>query len=137
MTGADPDTGRTGRRALNWRGRRDRPGPVDTGEDVMNRTAQMISGIATALRGTAYHTVLIPFFPDDPRVRFVHGRGFPFATHGRTDMGSCIPVAISTTRPSRGSWCARWWRVVGVGWHWWPRRAGKAMRLPHGTGLQA
>jgi LacI family transcriptional regulator len=83
-------------------------------EDVMNHTSQMINAISTALRGTSYHMVLMPYFPeedpmapirylvetgsadgviinqttpDDPRVRYMHARGFPFATHGRTDMG--------------------------------------------------
>lgn len=83
-------------------------------EDVMNHTSQMINGASTALRGTAYHMILMPYFtdedpispirylvetgsadgviinqtqPDDPRVRYMHARGFPFATHGRTDMG--------------------------------------------------
>jgi LacI family transcriptional regulator len=85
-----------------------------TREDVMNHTAQMINGIAGALRGTAYHMILMPYFPEedilapirylvetgsadgviinqtmprDPRVRYMHDRGIPFATHGRTDMG--------------------------------------------------
>ena len=83
-------------------------------EDVMNHTSQMINAISTALRGTAYHMILMPYFPDqdpmapiryvvetgsadgviinqtvpdDPRVRYMLARGFPFATHGRTDMG--------------------------------------------------
>jgi len=81
---------------------------------VMNHTAQMINGIAGALRGTAYHMILMPYFPeedilapiryivetgsadgviinqtmpDDPRVRYMHDRGLPFATHGRTETG--------------------------------------------------
>jgi LacI family transcriptional regulator len=85
-----------------------------TEEDVMNHTSQMINAIAGALRGTAYHMILMPYFPqedpmapiryvvetgsadgviinqtrpDDPRVRYMQERGFPFATHGRTDMG--------------------------------------------------
>jgi LacI family transcriptional regulator len=29
--------------------------------------------------------------PDDPRVRYMTERGFPFATHGRTDMGVVHP----------------------------------------------
>jgi LacI family transcriptional regulator len=29
--------------------------------------------------------------PDDPRVRYLTQRGFPFATHGRTDMGIVHP----------------------------------------------
>jgi LacI family transcriptional regulator len=83
-------------------------------EDMMNHTSQMINAIATALRGTSYHMILLPYFPeedpmtpiryvvetgsadgviinqtrpDDPRVRYMHERNFPFATHGRTDMG--------------------------------------------------
>lgn len=89
-----------------------------TEEDVMNHTSQMINAIAAALRGTAYHMILMPYFPDqdpmapiryvvetgsadgviinqttpdDPRVRYMHARGFPFATHGRTDMGIAHP----------------------------------------------
>lgn len=82
--------------------------------DVMNHTSQLLYSIARTLKGTAYHLVVMPFFsdedpmspirylvetgsadgiilnqtrPDDPRVRYMHERGFPFATHGRTDMG--------------------------------------------------
>jgi LacI family transcriptional regulator len=85
-----------------------------TEEDVMNHTSQMINAISTALRGTSYHMILMPYFPeedpmapiryivetasadgviinqtepDDARVRYMLERGFPFATHGRTDMG--------------------------------------------------
>jgi LacI family transcriptional regulator len=83
-------------------------------EDTMNHTSQLIYSIAAALRGTAYHLVVMPYFrdqdpltpiryvvetesadgvilnqtmPNDPRVRYMAERGFPFATHGRTDMG--------------------------------------------------
>jgi LacI family transcriptional regulator len=89
-----------------------------TEDDVMNHTSQMINAIATALRGTSYHMILMPFFPsedpmtpiryivetgsadgiiinqttpDDPRVRYLHERDVPFATHGRTDMGIAHP----------------------------------------------
>lgn len=82
--------------------------------DVMNHTSQLLYSIARTLKGTAYHLVVMPFFPDedpmtpiryivetgsadgiilnqtrpdDPRVRYMQDRGFPFATHGRTDMG--------------------------------------------------
>jgi LacI family transcriptional regulator len=82
--------------------------------DVMNHTSQLLYSIARTLKGTAYHLVVMPFFsdedpmapirylvetgsadgiilnqtrPDDPRVRYMQERGFPFATHGRTDMG--------------------------------------------------
>ena len=80
----------------------------------MSNPSQLIYSIAEALRGTAYHLVVTPFFPDqdpmdpiryivetesadgivlnqttvnDPRVRYLTERGFPFVTHGRTDMG--------------------------------------------------
>jgi LacI family transcriptional regulator len=89
-----------------------------TEDDVMNHTSQMINAIAKALRGTSYHMILMPYFPeedilapirylvetgsadgviinqttpDDPRVRYMQDRGFPFATHGRTDMGVVHP----------------------------------------------
>lgn len=82
--------------------------------DVMNHTSQLLYSIARTLKGTAYHLVVMPFFPDedpmtpiryivetgsadgiilnqtrpdDPRIRYMRDRGFPFATHGRTDMG--------------------------------------------------
>ena len=82
--------------------------------DVMNHTSQLLYSIARTLKGTSYHLVIMPFFPeedpmspiryivetgsadgvivnqtrpDDPRVRYMHERGFPFVTHGRTDMG--------------------------------------------------
>ena len=82
--------------------------------DVMNHASRLIYSAAEALRGTAYHVVIMPFFgdedpmspirylvetesadgvilnqtmPDDLRVRYLHDRNFPFATHGRTDAG--------------------------------------------------
>lgn len=87
---------------------------LSTESDVMNHTSQLIYSIANALRGTAYHLIVTPYFPDqdpmdpirylvetesadavilnqtkpdDPRVRYMAERHFPFATHGRTDMG--------------------------------------------------
>jgi LacI family transcriptional regulator len=87
---------------------------LSTETDVMNHTSRLIYSIANALRGTAYHMVVMPFFPDqdpmdpiryivetesadgiilnqtkedDPRVRYMHDHGFPFAAHGRTAMG--------------------------------------------------
>ncbi len=86
---------------------------LSTVSDLSN-PSQLIYAIADALRGSAYHLVVIPFFPDqdpmdpiryivetesadgvvlnqtqinDPRVRYLTERGFPFVTHGRTDMG--------------------------------------------------
>lgn len=87
---------------------------LSTEADMMNHTSRLIYSIANVLRGTAYHLVVMPFFPDqdpmepiryivetesadgvilnqtrpdDPRVRFMAERHFPFATHGRTEMG--------------------------------------------------
>ena len=87
---------------------------LSTEADVMNHTARLISSIAQELRGTSYHMVVMPFFPDqdpmepvrylvetgsadaiilnqttpnDPRVRYLAERNVPFATHGRTDCG--------------------------------------------------
>lgn len=87
---------------------------LSTESDVMNHTSKLIYSIAEALRGTAYHLVVMPFFPDqdpldtvryivetesadgiilnqtkpdDPRIRYMVDHSFPFATHGRTDMG--------------------------------------------------
>jgi LacI family transcriptional regulator len=87
---------------------------LSTEADVMNHTSRLIYSIASALRGTSYHMVVMPFFPDqdplepiryvvetesadgiilnqtkpdDPRIRYMAERGFPYATHGRTDMG--------------------------------------------------
>lgn len=80
----------------------------------MSNPSQLIYSIAEALRGSAYHLVVMPFFPDqdpmdpiryivetesadgivlnqtsvdDARVRYLVERGFPFVTHGRTHMG--------------------------------------------------
>lgn len=87
---------------------------LSTEADVMNHTSKLLYSIAEALRGSAYHMVVIPFFPDqdpmdpiryivetgsadgvvinqtlpnDPRVQYLAAHGFPFVTHGRTDMG--------------------------------------------------
>jgi LacI family transcriptional regulator len=87
---------------------------LSTEADVMNHTSRLIYSIANALRGTAYHMVVMPYFPDqdpmdpirylvetesadgiilnqtmphDPRIRYMTEQRFPFATHGRTDMG--------------------------------------------------
>jgi LacI family transcriptional regulator len=87
---------------------------LSTEADVMNHTAQMIYSIAAALRETAYHLVVMPYFsdqdpmtpiryivetgsadgvvlnqimPDDPRIRYMSERGFPFTAHGRSNMG--------------------------------------------------
>lgn len=87
---------------------------LSTETDMMTHTSRLIYAIAAALRGTAYHLVVMPYFPDqdtmepvrylaetgsadgvilnqtlpdDPRVRYLVAQGLPFVTHGRTDMG--------------------------------------------------
>lgn len=91
---------------------------LSTEEHVMNHTARLIYSIADALRGTPYHMIVTPYTsaddpmdpiryivetksadgviinqvqPDDPRVRYMAERGFPFATHGRTEAGLSHP----------------------------------------------
>jgi LacI family transcriptional regulator len=86
--------------------------------DVMNHTSRLIYSVASALRGTAFHMIVVPFFPDedpmvpiryiwetrsadgviinqikpnDPRVAFMQEHGLPFATHGRSNMGTEHP----------------------------------------------
>lgn len=83
-------------------------------EELMGFTSQIVFGISEVLAGTQYHLVLTPhshqkdpMMPvryildtgsadgiimsrtalDDARVALLTERGFPFATHGRTDMG--------------------------------------------------
>ncbi|MGE6742180.1 LacI family transcriptional regulator [Allorhizobium pseudoryzae] len=87
-------------------------------EELMGFTSQMMFGISEVLAGTQYHLVLTPHMhqkdpmapiryildtgsadgmiisrtsPDDPRVALMMERNFPFATHGRTDMGIVHP----------------------------------------------
>ncbi len=82
--------------------------------DVMNHTSRLIYSIASGLRGTSYHLVVMPYFsdqdpiepvryvvetgsadgivlnqtmPDDPRIRYLAERGIPFVSHGRSEMG--------------------------------------------------
>ncbi len=87
-------------------------------EAPMGLTPHMVMGISEVLANTSYHLILTPHDqnadpldpvryvvetgsadgiiisrtqPEDPRVRYLHERNFPFATHGRTDMN--IPHA--------------------------------------------
>ena len=85
---------------------------MSTDQDMMNHTARLITSIVAELHNTPYHMIMTPYFsgrdpmdpvryivetgsadaiilnqiePQDPRVAYLMGRGFPFATHGRTD----------------------------------------------------
>ncbi len=87
-------------------------------EEIMGFTSQMVFGISEVLNGTPYHLVVTPHShnrdpmvpvryildtgsadgviisriePDDARVRLMHERNMPFATHGRSDMGIVHP----------------------------------------------
>ncbi len=89
-----------------------------TEADAMNHTALFIAAIAGELRDTNYHLVVTPDFPDDdpmkpiryiveagmadaiiinriqpddPRVRYMMERGFPFVTHGRSKWSDRHP----------------------------------------------
>lgn len=84
---------------------------LSTRNEMMTHAARLMAAIVKELRGTPYHLVLTPFFadedpmtpvryvvengaadalilnettPDDPRVKYLLERGFPFATHGRS-----------------------------------------------------
>jgi len=87
---------------------------LNTEEQIMSFVSDMIYGISETLAETPYHLIVTPYSsnhdpmdpvryvvetgsadgiiisrtePDDPRVHYMHARGFPFATHGRTEAG--------------------------------------------------
>ncbi|MEJ8475311.1 LacI family DNA-binding transcriptional regulator [Roseibium sp. H3510] len=87
---------------------------LNTEEEILGLTSQMIQGISEVLAGTPYHLVVTPYThasdpmdpvkyvvetgsadgiimsrmePEDPRVRYLHDKNMPFVTHGRTEMG--------------------------------------------------
>ncbi len=91
---------------------------MSTEHDVMNHTAKLISSVAGGLRNTPFHLNITPYFvdedslkpiryivesgsadavifnqiqPQDPRVRYLLDRNFPFATHGRNDWSDQHP----------------------------------------------
>jgi LacI family transcriptional regulator len=91
---------------------------LNTEEQIMGFVSDIIYGISEVLAQTPYHLIVTPYArtndpmdpvryivetgsadgiiisktePDDPRVRYMTERGFPFATHGRTDMGIAHP----------------------------------------------
>lgn len=82
--------------------------------EILGLTSHVVYGISEYLAATPFHLIVTPYRigddpldpvryvvetasadgiifsrtePQDPRVRYLHERGFPFATHGRTDMG--------------------------------------------------
>lgn len=87
-------------------------------EEIMGLTSPMVIGISEVLASTQYHLVVTPYRtqgnaldpvryvldtgaadgviisrtePKDPRVALMMERNFPFATHGRTEMGLAHP----------------------------------------------
>ncbi|MCD1263568.1 LacI family transcriptional regulator [Shinella sumterensis] len=87
-------------------------------EEIMGLTSPMVIGISEVLATTQYHLVVTPYRaqgnaldpvryvletgaadgviisrtePKDPRVALMMERNFPFATHGRTEMGLTHP----------------------------------------------
>lgn len=86
--------------------------------EVLGLTPHLVYGISERLAGSPYHLIVTPYGPgadpldpvryivetgsadgvifsriepEDARVRYLHERGFPFATHGRTEMGIVHP----------------------------------------------
>ena len=87
-------------------------------EEMLSFGTRMIAGIMSAIRQTDYHLVVIPQYEDedpiatvrnivlnrnadgiifcrtkpmDERVKYLLGEGFPFVTHGRTELASPHP----------------------------------------------
>ncbi|MEN5276328.1 LacI family transcriptional regulator [Brucella sp. TWI432] len=87
---------------------------LNTQDEIMGFTSQVIHGVADMLADTQYHLILTPYFssgasiepiryivetgsadgiifsrtePDDQRVHYLTEHNFPFATHGRTNTG--------------------------------------------------
>lgn len=87
-------------------------------EEILGYGSSMIRGISEALRGSPYHLVVMPNFadapeaetvekiirnrladgvlisrtrPDDLRIRLMLERGFPFVSHGRTELATPHP----------------------------------------------
>ena len=91
---------------------------LNTDEQLLSFISDIIYGISEELAGSPYHLILTPYssrndpmdpvryvvethsadgiiisqtVPTDPRVRYMIEHGFPFATHGRTDIGTQHP----------------------------------------------
>jgi LacI family transcriptional regulator len=90
--------------------------PVET--EGLGLSSHLVYGVSEFLVGSPYHLIVTPYNlrsdpldpvryivetasadgiivsrtePQDARVRYLHERGFPFATHGRTEMGIVHP----------------------------------------------
>lgn len=86
--------------------------------EVLGLSSHLVHGISEYLAGSPYHLIVTPYTlgsdpldpvryivetgsadgiifsrtePQDGRVRYLHKRSFPFATHGRTEMGIVHP----------------------------------------------
>lgn len=86
---------------------------LNTEEEILGLSSQMIQGISEALSNTSYHLVVTPYShssdpmtpvryvvetgsadgvilsrmePKDPRVKYLHDHKMPFVTHGQTDL---------------------------------------------------
>ncbi|MBP1853414.1 LacI family transcriptional regulator [Rhizobium halophytocola] len=91
---------------------------LDPHEEILGYATSVISGLSSALRGTAYHLVITPHFsdtpdadpvrhilrnrmadgmvfsrtePQDERIKLLNENGFPFVCHGRTELASPHP----------------------------------------------
>jgi LacI family transcriptional regulator len=91
---------------------------LTTETEALGLTSHVVHGISEHLAGTPYHLIVTPYArgsdplepvryivetgsadgvifsrtePQDARVRYLHDRGFPFATHGRTEMAIAHP----------------------------------------------
>ena len=110
----------------------------------MGLTSHLVYGISEYLAGSPYHLIVTPYNlrsdpldpvryivetgsadgiifsriePQDARVRYLHEHGFPFATHGRSDMGIGHPVLRLRQRPDTpSSRSSGWRRAAGGGW---------------------
>ena len=87
-------------------------------EEILGYGTSVMAGLARAMQGTAYHLIVMPNFfdggsvdavnyiirngmadgmmlsrtqPFDPRVRLLLEKGFPFVTHGRTELSTPHP----------------------------------------------
>lgn len=110
-----------------------------TDQDNLNHAGRLVTSIASALRGTPYHMIITPYFPDedplnpiryivetrsadgvilnrtepqDHRVDYLMEHGFPFATHGRTAICDRHPY-FDFDNTAFGRVCV--YRLVGRG----------------------